>query len=259
MKTFLTTLLLALTVLAATPGHLLAQTTLSGTVFEDVNYGGGAGRPYATANAAASASGFVSGSIRRPGAVVELYDNGGAYVSGTVTDAVGAYTFAGLAAGDYTVRVVSGTVTSSRPGSTGALLSVQTFRTNAGADDANRVGGETPALADSGPNGALVVTGTTTGNNIDLAFAGQTSTGDNTLFLDNVEVLSGGAPLGVNPIGNPGFEAGTLAGPFAPDYQYDPSAVAGVAWTFNAGAGIQANNSAFTPPNTGSGSRAAFL
>ena len=41
--------------------------TVTGTVFEDVNYGGGAGRTYAVANAAASASGFASGAVGRAG------------------------------------------------------------------------------------------------------------------------------------------------------------------------------------------------
>ena len=243
----------------AISGRAVAQSAISGTVFEDVNYGGGAGRPYVTANTSAIASGFASNNILLPGATVELYDNTGAFVSSTTTNALGVYTFSGLTPGNYTVRVVNATVSSSRPGTGSGLVPVQTFRTNAGAADVNRVGGENPAVADSGPNGALVVTTVTTGNNINLAFTGQTSTGDNTMFLDNVEVLSGGIPLGVNPIANPGFETGTLAGTFAPGYQYNPSAVAGVAWTFNAQSGIQANTSAFTPPNTGSGSRAAFL
>ena len=243
----------------AISGRAVAQSAISGTVFEDVNYGGGAGRPYVTANTSAIASGFASNNILRPGATVELYGNTGAFVSSTTTNTLGVYTFSGLTPGNYTVRVVNATVSSSRPGTGSGLVPVQTFRTNVGAADVNRVGGENPAVADSGPNGALVVTTVTTGNNINLAFTGQTSTGDNTMFLDNVEVLSGGIPLGVNPIANPGFETGTLAGTFAPGYQYNPSAVAGVAWTFNAQSGIQANNSAFTPPNTGSGSRAAFL
>ena len=220
-----------------------------------MNYGGGAGRPYVTANTSAIASGFASNNILRPGATVELYDNTGAFVSSTTTNALGVYTFSGLTPGNYTVRVVNATVSSSRSGIGSGLVPVQTFRTNAGANDVNRVGGENPAVADSGPNGALVVTTVTTGNNINLAFTGQTSTGDNTMFLDNVEVLSGGIPLGVNPIANPGFETGTLVG----TYQYNPPAASGVAWTFNAQSGIQANSSAFTPPNTGSGSRAAFL
>ena len=50
----------------------------SGTVFEDFNYGGGAGRDRVSA----------AGS-NRPGARVELYDAGGGFVSFTATDLAG--------------------------------------------------------------------------------------------------------------------------------------------------------------------------
>ena len=96
-----------------------------GDVFEDVNYGGGAGRNLATA--AADAPSFT---VLRPGAVVELYDASGNYLRATVTDASGRYGFAGLPDGTYTVRVVNETVTSSRPGATGNEWPVQTFRTD---------------------------------------------------------------------------------------------------------------------------------
>ncbi len=240
----------------AGPGRALAQGAVGGTVFEDVNYGGGAGRPYLTANTSATTSGFVSGSIRRPNATVELYDNTGAYRSSTATDALGAYLFTGLTAGSYTVRVVSQTVSSSRPGTSGAAGAVQTFRTASGSNDVNRVGGENPAVADSGPNTALVVTSATTGNNISLVFAGQNTVGDNTAFVDNVEVLQNGTALGTNPIVNPSFENGTLTANGGA-YQYTPTGT-GFGWTFDTQSGIQINNSAFTPPNTGSGARAGF-
>jgi len=67
----------------------------------------------------------------RSGARVELYNNAGAYVTFTTSDALGNYTFSGLAAGNYTVRVVNATVTSSRTGYVAGLLPVQTYRTNA--------------------------------------------------------------------------------------------------------------------------------
>ena len=53
-------------------------TTVSGTVFEDVNYGGGTGRPAGTA-----------GTSARPGATVELYDASGNYLTSTTTNASG--------------------------------------------------------------------------------------------------------------------------------------------------------------------------
>ena len=51
---------------------------ITGTVFEDVNYGGGAGRSLA-----------ASAGVGRPGARVELYDAAGAYLSATTTNAAG--------------------------------------------------------------------------------------------------------------------------------------------------------------------------
>ena len=53
----------------------LAANRITGTVFEDINYGGGAGRNYAAANAAAVASGFANNLIQVPAGVrVELYN-----------------------------------------------------------------------------------------------------------------------------------------------------------------------------------------
>jgi uncharacterized repeat protein (TIGR01451 family) len=117
----------------------------SGTVFEDVNYGGGAGRTLA-----------ASAGVARPGARVELYDGAGTYRGFATTNASGVYTFDGWAAGSYVVRPVDGTVPSSRPGAVAGLLPVLTFRTNASTGaavaDANRVGGESPGLQDAGAN-----------------------------------------------------------------------------------------------------------
>ena len=231
--------------------------SVTGTVFEDVNYGGGAGRTYATANT--SASGFASGAIGRPGARVELYDTGGTFVTATTTDAAGNYSIGGLTNGTaYTVRVVNSTLTSARPAvaSTAGLLPVQTFRTSAGAADAQRVGGENPALTDGVANAAsVVVTGSTATNNIALSFNGVANAGDVTMYIDNVQVLQGGTPLGTNPIGNSGFETPVL-GTSSGSYSYTP---AGAPWTFPTGSGIQANGSAFGGPNTVSGVQAAFV
>ncbi|HEX8505773.1 MAG TPA: hypothetical protein VF630_10415, partial [Hymenobacter sp.] len=56
----------------------LTPIALTGYVFEDVNYGGGAGRPRTATGAAV-----------RSGATVELYDNAGTFVATTTTDATG--------------------------------------------------------------------------------------------------------------------------------------------------------------------------
>jgi len=113
---------------------------ITGTVFEDTNYGGGAGRSLA------SSSGVVRGSIR-----VELFTSAGAFVSFTTTNGSGVYTFSALAAGNYIVRVIN-PLTSSR--GAGAVVSVQTYRTDASSGAAvavtDRVGGETPGKADAG-------------------------------------------------------------------------------------------------------------
>ncbi len=119
--------------------------TLSGTVFEDVNYGGGAGRTKA-----------ASAGVARPGARVELYGAAGQYLAADTTDVNGLYSFDGIGPGSLTVRVVSSMVTSSRPGAVAGLLPVQTFRVDASSgaavNDAVRVGGEVPSKVDAGMN-----------------------------------------------------------------------------------------------------------
>ncbi len=132
---------------------------VSGRVFEDVNYGGGAGRNWTTASGAGGAA--------RSAARVELFDGAGAFVTSAATDASGTYTFSALAAGNYTVRVVSSSVTSSRTGYVAALVPVMTFRTNAfsgiAAEVTDYVGGHDPATADAGNAAAGWTLNTTTG------------------------------------------------------------------------------------------------
>ncbi len=147
-------------------GALLAGFSISGTVFEDVNYGGGAGRDRSAALADAGTG--------RAGARVELYNSAGSFVTSTTTAAGGTYSFIGLAAGSYTVRVVNSSVSSGRTGYVaGTHLGVQTFRTNASTGSAiaapDQVGGEVPNKADAG-NGsttlAALTTATTTAQSI---------------------------------------------------------------------------------------------
>jgi trimeric autotransporter adhesin len=142
-----------LSLLLLFPDAAQAAACITGTVFEDKNYAGGSGRSLSTG-------------IGRPGARVELYNNAtGAFNSFTNTDSTGAYSFdcnVAPAAGTYTVRVVNNTVRSSRSGGTTvpALLPVQTFRTNGGIADTNRVGGEQPEWtdADQGSSGTMLAT-----------------------------------------------------------------------------------------------------
>jgi uncharacterized repeat protein (TIGR01451 family) len=117
---------------------------ISGTVFEDPNYGGGAGRPLAT-----------NGAIARPGATVELYDSAGRFVATTITDSNGKYSFT-VGSGSFQIRVVNRTVTSGRAVNAGSsatgLLPVQTFRASGASGVAtlviDRVGGENPNETD---------------------------------------------------------------------------------------------------------------
>jgi CSLREA domain-containing protein len=147
--------------------------TLSGRVFEDVNYGGGRGR-----------SRTVSGGIGRSGATVEIYTSTGAFLSSTTTDANGDYTFPVTASSTYLLRVVNSTVSSSRTGWVNTLLPVQTFRTQAVAgvlsDVTDFVGGENPALTDAAANttqAALSTLTTSTTTAQSLASIAVTSTG----------------------------------------------------------------------------------
>ncbi len=120
--------------------------TISGTVFEDFNYGGDAGRDRATATGS-----------DRPGARAEIYDNAGGYLGFTTTDGSGDYQF-DVVAGNYVVRVVNNSVTSSRPGAVPGLWPVQTFRTDASSGTAvavtDRVGGQVPGVQDDGDGAA---------------------------------------------------------------------------------------------------------
>ncbi|HEY6508957.1 MAG TPA: hypothetical protein VIY56_13145, partial [Vicinamibacterales bacterium] len=154
-----------------------AAADIQGRVFEDVNYGGGAGRPIGTV-----------GVVNRDGARVELYDNTGAFVEFQLTDVTGLYIFP-QTAGTYTVRVVNSTVTSSRVGYVPGLLPVQTFRTDASGGNppaavTDRVGGEVPSLVDAGPNTtgltlAQLTTATTTAQSITtVTFGGGTDVVD---------------------------------------------------------------------------------
>ncbi|HYN03575.1 MAG TPA: right-handed parallel beta-helix repeat-containing protein, partial [Vicinamibacteria bacterium] len=154
-------------------------------MFEDFNYGGGAGRDRA-----------VAAGSNRPAARVELYDAAGGFLSFTATDAAGAYAFAGLAPGSYSVRVVNASVTSSRAGYLPSLLPVQTFRTDAAFGVAlpitDHVGGEIPALVDAGDGAttlAALTTATTTAQSVAPVMLGATDvTGVDFGFSFNVVV-----------------------------------------------------------------------
>ena len=130
---------------------------ITGTVFEDVSYGGGSGRNQATASG-----------VGLSDAVVELYDNTNSLQETTTTDASGVYSFGGMANGNYSVRVVNNTVRSSRGGGSTCTtcLPLQTFRTDyvlgAIAETTDEVGGADPSAEDT--NAGSLVGAQTTGS-----------------------------------------------------------------------------------------------
>lgn len=137
---------------------------VTGYVFEDINYPGGAGR----SRAAASGVGIA-------GVTVELYNNANTLVNTTTTNANGQYVFGGMADGTYSIRVVNSTVTSSRGGGSACstCVPVQTFRTfNTGAGNTavtNEVGGTNPSQVDAA---AGTITGAQSVSQVSLASNG---------------------------------------------------------------------------------------
>ena len=122
--------------------------TYTGTVFEDINYGGGAGRSLT-----------ASGGVPLANVTVELYRiSNGNLLATTTTNASGFYTLTSTgtnAAAPVYVRVVNGTVRSSRAGGAACTtcVPVQTFRTNAPGgvvvNVTDHVGGEVPGSSDA--------------------------------------------------------------------------------------------------------------
>jgi len=149
--------------------------TFTGTVFEDANYGGGAGRTR-----------VASGGTVLSGVVVELYPAaGGAIVATATTNASGVYTLnSGATAASMIVRVVNGSVRSARTGGAGCTtcVPVQTFRTDASTGTAvgvtNRVGGETPGSSDAVVNpGAGTYASLTAGGRVPQSITTATPSG----------------------------------------------------------------------------------
>ena len=127
---------------------------ISGNIFEDINYGGGNGRNYNTADASAQSSGWNAGDVGVNNVRVELYDASGNLIKVTNSDVNGNYAFTDLAVGNYFVRVVNKLVVSNR-GSLAAgeaVLPVQTFRSDGTIDIINEVGGANPSVEDYGSN-----------------------------------------------------------------------------------------------------------
>jgi hypothetical protein len=129
--------------------------SIAGTIFDDINYGGGAGR------AKASATGWLAASNGTSRATVELYDSTGSVRATTSAAADGTYSFTGLSADTYRVRLVTGTTPSGRTGWNPGLTPILTFRTDfangAVATVTDRVGGESQLLAEAPANTGYVL------------------------------------------------------------------------------------------------------
>jgi len=132
--------LISAAVVLKVPSNLIA-----GTVFEDVNYGGGQGRNMTDANGVGIAS-----------AIVELYEDNGTFVRRTTSKVGGDYSFGGMADGDYYVKLVNSTVRSNKDNGINCTtcVPIQTFRSYGDVTNnievLNEIGGADPtAFSDS--------------------------------------------------------------------------------------------------------------
>ena len=166
--------------------RLAHAATFTGTVFEDVNYGGGAGRSLAT-----------SAGVPLANVTVELYRaSNGNWVATTTTNASGFYSLTssgGSAALSMYVRVVNGTVRSSRAGGAACAtcVPVQTFRTTATSGAAvavtDHVGGEVPGSSDAVINPGSSSLGTiTTGGRVPQSVTQATPSGG-AVTINNID------------------------------------------------------------------------
>lgn len=134
-----------------------ATANITGTLFEDVNYGGGNGRDYATANAS-----YNSTNVGIE-ATVELWQSDGASCIGsapiqttTANSSNGSYSFNNITGSNFCVRVVNSSVLSNRTIENWSIkpLAVQTFRTESTdgtgtiTSVTNEVGGRSPLDVD---------------------------------------------------------------------------------------------------------------
>lgn len=135
---------------ASTPvsGKPAVPFSIAGFVFEDPNYGSGAGRNRQVA--------FASGGTGRPNARVELFDvvgDNASMIGAALTDSGGSFSFPNPTCKNCAVRVVSSTVTSGRAGATPDLRGVLTFAADGSGktivERTDMVGGTDPSVIDS--------------------------------------------------------------------------------------------------------------
>lgn len=165
--------------LALGAGGAAHAATFTGTVFEDVNYGGGAGRSQAAA-----------GGVGLAGVTVELYRAGSnAFIASATTNASGVFSLSSGAGNAFQVRVrvVNGSVRSSRAGGSTCTtcVPVQTYRTEGSGTTViavtDHVGGENPALSDAIVNttNATFTSLTVAGSRVPQSYATVTPSGGN--------------------------------------------------------------------------------
>ena len=127
--------LISAAVVLKVPSNLIA-----GSVFEDIQYGGGLGRNMSNANGTGIS-----------GVILELYDDNGDFVRRVNTNVNGDYSFGGMADGDYFVKAVNTTVKSTRGNglNCSTCLPIQTFRSYGDVSNnievLDEIGGANPA------------------------------------------------------------------------------------------------------------------
>jgi hypothetical protein len=148
---------------------------VSGKVFEDVNYGGGAGRAFG-----------ATGAQGTSGTTLELYDNSGHLLESATSNSTGNYVFAGLTPNNYYVRAVSSSVKSTRSGTNGTERGIMTYRSDGITATTNSVGGYQPSSADANSNGwreSTLNTGT-------FVFSGNTLDGKQAQVVQPITVAA---------------------------------------------------------------------
>src|SRR5678815_2951878 len=153
--------------------------TITGRVFEDTNYGGGAGRPFGT-----------SGTVAVEGARVEIYNGSNAFQTFVTTDANGVFTYTYTGNAERRIRVVNGTVRSERTGGTTCTtcVPVQTYRVEAPAGSlvtvTNEVGGRSPALVDAAQSTGTMPATTATTTTQSYSVVDPVNSGDTVSGID---------------------------------------------------------------------------
>lgn len=164
-----------------TPTNTPAIVQLTGRVFEDVNYAGGAG------------SAFGAGDAGLPNVRVDLY-SGAILIATTTTDALGQYLFVNLSStGTYVLRIVSASLgdadtppTNGFNGGFSNAVAEQTYEHNGvfGNGSAGALGGNNPAISDFSTAAGAGVGDT----NVPLTFSGADLAGVDVGFAYNLIV-----------------------------------------------------------------------